>query len=207
MPVKHIIRPGDCIASVSLAHGFAPDTVWNDDANRKLREKRESGYLLVPGDVLIVPDLRRQAVDCATSRLHTFRRRGIPEKLEIRLLDCDEPRASVPYVLVIDGERQEGTTDADGCLHAWIPPTARVGELRVDGDEPVPLKLGHLVPVTEADGVRDRLRNLGFLPAEDDHDEHELTLALLHFQEHHELPASGTADDATRAKLLEIHGS
>lgn len=206
MARKHVIGPGDCIASVALANGFDPDTLWEHPDNAGLREQRESGFLLVPGDVVAVPDLRPREEACATGKRHTFRRRGVPEKLKIRLEDEGEPRARVSYVLVIDGKRTSGTTDEDGKIEVWIPPDARHGELSVEGEPPFPIALGRLPPVSEEMGVRDRLRNLGLLDQEDLHDDHEVTLSLLRFQALHRLPKSGEADDETRRKLVEQHG-
>lgn len=207
MPIRHTIRPGDCIASVSLKHGFAPDTVWNDAANSALREVRESGYHLVPGDVLVVPDREPKKFTGATGQQHIFRRRGVPEKLFIRLLDDHEPRAEVPYVLVVDGKERTGTTSGDGVVEEWIRPDAREGELFVEDDPPIQLTLGQLMPVTEPAGVRDRLINLGALAPDDADAEPEITVALMRFQDQYELPATGLADDETVAKLVEIHGA
>lgn len=206
MAKQYVIKPGDCVASVALEHGFRPETLWEDAGNAGLREQRASGYLLVPGDVLAVPDPRPKQLDCETGQRHSFRRLGVPEKLQIRLEEDGLPRANLDYVLIIDGKSSNGRTDGDGKLEAWISPNARQGELRIDGEAPVPIMLGRLAPVTEDQGVCDRLINLGHLAADDIGDAAQLRFALLDFQTRHALPSSGEADDQTRAALVEAHG-
>ena len=70
------------------------------------------------------------------------------------------------------------------------------------------LQLGHLSPITEKGGVKERLANLGF---ECGDREDSLTTpfvsALRAFQQKYQLPATGELNAATRDKLKEVHGS
>jgi hypothetical protein len=206
MPKARVVRDGDCIASLGHAEGFHPDTIWNHADNAELRGERESGYVLVPGDVIAIPDLVERKERCTTTRRHVFRRLGVPEKLRLRLLDVDEPRANVDYVLEIGDQKQTGKTDREGRIQAWIPPSARRGRLVVGRDPPIDLDLGALQPSSSDVGLRARLKNLGFIDEEDVDDDH-LRSRIALFQRRHGLEATGEADDATRRKLTEVHGS
>jgi len=124
-----------------------------------------------------------------------------------------EPRAKAPYVLEIDGRTvAQGMTDADGNLECSIPPDAQRGRLIVERGTPdeliVPLNLGHLDPIEEVGGVKQRLGNLSY-GCEDRGDglTPEFVAALRAFQAKFELKVTGEVDNVTRQKLKELHGS
>lgn len=202
-----VVEPGDCIASVALSYGFNPATLWEHPANAALRATRPSGYVLVPGDIVAIPDLAPRHVDCALDRRHVFRRRGVPEKLRIRLEDDDAPRVEVDWMLTVDGHVTRGRTDAQGQLEAWIRPDARFGTLVVDDAPPMPLLLGRLPPVNAPDGVELRLCNLGHLQDSERANPHAVRTALRQFQATQALAPSGVADGPTQQALAACHGS
>ena len=201
-----IVAEGDCISSIAAATGHFPDTIWNDDANRELREKRTDPNVLLRGDIVVVPPLRPGKVACATGQLHRFRRKGIPEKLKLRLLDEDDaPRAGLEYRLVIGEAELSGVTDGDGYIEQWVPNDAKGATLMI-GAEEFDLAVGSLDPVESPTGLAARLENLGYLDATDA-TELVVAAALRGFQAHEGLDLTGIADSATTAKLVERHGS
>ncbi|MGH1331709.1 MAG: peptidoglycan-binding domain-containing protein [Paracoccaceae bacterium] len=212
MPTRYTVKKGDCISSIGESFGFFPDTLWELPENAELREKRENAYVLMPGeDQVFVPDLRPKDISCATGKRHRFRRKGVPERLRLRLLDDQgEPRAQLPYSLTIDGDEQRDKTDEDGLLLAWIPPRALSGELVLDpdGDAPVThnIKLGHLTPIDDPKGVAARLMNLGYA-LKDAQGKEDAGAAIGAFQADEGLPVTNEIDEATRARLLERHKS
>jgi len=124
----------------------------------------------------------------------------------------DEPRANVAYKLEVEGQVFTGTTDGDGRLEHDIPPDAARGQLILEPDTPnesiFPLNLGHLDPVSELSGVKQRLANLSYGCGDcDDEETPQLAEALRAFQAKHGLSINGEADDATRNKLKEVHGA
>jgi len=244
----HVVRDGECISSIAKQTGHFWKTIWEDPNNSVLREVRKDPNVLLPGDRLFVPELRRKDEPGATEEHHRFRRKGEPSKLRLRLMRAatgedteeeaeapasqgqgdakvsstesdpgppllpDEPRANVPYVLIVDGQLFNGMTDADGILECAVPGNARKGLLIIEPGTPqetrLPVQLGQLSPISEMCGVRERLANLGFECARDgDEMTDDLEDALQTFQTMHELDISGQPDDATRAKLQEVHGS
>lgn len=124
----------------------------------------------------------------------------------------DEPRANVPYTLIIDGRSTEGTTDADGRIDVPIPPNARRGILRLnpgtDEEEEIDLNLGHLSPISQIIGVKERLANLSF-DCGDRSDEmtEGLRDAVEAFQLKHGMEPTGELTDAVRDRIEQEHGS
>lgn len=200
-----VVREGDCISSIAAAAGHVPATIWDHPENEKLRNARTDPNVLMPGDTVFVPPIRPKVVKVATGQRHRFRRVAVPEKFRLRLLDRDgAPRAGVPYRFTVDGTTVAAETDADGYLEEWIPPRAAHATIEIDGEE-IELALGALDPVDCLAGVRARLVNLGYLDSGDT--DAAVDAAVLAFQLREGLELTGTADDATRARLLERHGS
>ncbi|MCY0990593.1 peptidoglycan-binding protein [Nannocystis sp. ILAH1] len=209
MSRRHRVRPGDCVASLAEEHGLAPETLWDHPDNRELRQRRDDGQVLAPGDVLTIPAPRAKAVECVTDRQHRFKRRGVPIALRLRLLDDGEPRAHTRYRLGLGAREFAGETDANGDLHVWLPRGAAEGTLTIESDDAVEvyaLQLGELQPASELEGVRQRLENLEYLwPTESEPE--QLHRALKSFQLDHGLAPTGEADPPTRARLVAAHGS
>lgn len=198
---------GDCIESIALAHGFFPPSVWDHPENEPLRAARENPHVLVPGDRIFIPDKQEKSVDAPTGRRHRFRRKGVPAKIRVRLEMEGEPRANVPYTLVIDGDDTvTGESDEDGIIERYISPAARVAEIRIGRREVYRIELGHLLPATDPRGARERLKNLGYhVPAPSP--DADLREAVRTFQIDHDLEPTGLLDDTTRARLCDAHGS
>lgn len=216
MSKEHKVRQGECISSIAYKYGFLPGTLWNLSENAELKELRKDPNVLFPGDEVFVPEKREKSESGATDQRHTFRRKGVPEVLRIRLADASgEPRQHQAYVLVVEGRMIAGKTNAAGLLKQPIPPNAREGCLKVQVqdesgemiEEEYPLHLGNLDPVTEVSGIQSRLANLGFEcgPASGQLNT-ETREAIRLFQQSAGLPETGEPDDPTREKLKELHG-
>jgi hypothetical protein len=210
MSIQHTVVPGDCFSSIAAKYGFFPNTLWNDPGNAALKERRKDPNVLQPGDVVEIPDKRAKTVTVKTGSFRRFRRKGVPARFRMLLVEQGEPKAGVPFWLYIDGVPIDGETDADGLIEVPLPPDARQGKL-VIGEPGAALEFelhfGHLDPVDSIDGVQARLNNLGFPCGAVDGVLGEKTKAALYaFQQFigHEKP-SGEPDEATREKLIKLH--
>jgi hypothetical protein len=233
----YTVRQGDSTSSIAFRHGMFWETIWDHSANAELRASREDKNILYPGDVLFIPDGNIRAESGSTEQRHRYRLRGVPERIRLRFIEDreesaqtagssnqsqrssggrdqskDMPRANVPYVLDIDGRLTQGNTDDDGCVECPIPPDARRGRVILNPSTPqqqeYPLQIGHLNPISQFSGVKQRLSNLGFFPGQPDEQRtRELEAALRMFQERQGLQVTGEADDQTRNRLRELHGS
>lgn len=204
MRIEHVVRQGESVARLACTYGFFPETIWNHPDNAELKALRGHMNILLPGDVVVIPEREAKAVTAATGKRHVFRRRGIPAVLRLQLRHFGEPRARQPYRLTIGDRVCEGTTDGDGFLQEFVDPDATLVQLVVGPDDfTATLRIGHMDPITVPSGIRKRLRNLGF--SSEAGDDASLARAVAAFQQANGLAAAGTVDDATRAKLGEVH--
>jgi len=204
----YIVKQGDCLSSIAAKYGLFWEKIWNHPKNAQLREKRKDPYILYPGDVIFIPQKEDKEVAAATGQKHRFRRKGIPEKLELILCLEGEPRRNEDYELQIDGKLIRGKTDGQGKVSISIPPGARQGKLiLIKTGEEFNLDLGHLDPITEITGVQARLANLGFDVEVSGKWDERSKEALRQFQKSNNLNPTGEIDETTRNKLKEVHGS
>lgn len=202
---ERVVKEGECISSIAMDTGHFCDTIWDDPANAELRETRKDPNVLLPGDRVHVPELRKKDDTGQTEMRHRFVRKGWPEMLRIRVLLDGEPRGNEPYTIEIDGSTFEGMTDADGKLSCPIVPNARRANLRV-GVEPdvsrYTFTLGAMDPIEHIRGVQGRLINLGFdCGAIDGICGPKTEAALREYQKSRKLPVTGEPDETTRKQL------
>ena len=106
---------------------------------------------------------------------------------------------------MIDGLVKTGKTDGSGKIQCDIPNDATGGVLKLNGGkEEIPISIGRLDPADAPSGVLQRLKNLGYAVEADSGDEMPAE-ALKAFQAKNKLTVSGALDDATKAKLRELH--
>src|SRR5438270_3311259 len=162
MAEDYTVEQGDCISSIAFEHGFFWETLWNHSSNATLKTERKTPNILMEGDLVHIPDLAVKQECGSTEKKHRFKRKAVPAKFRIRLLDADEPRAREPYLLYIDGASYSGSTDGDGWIEWPILPNAKQGRLLLNGgDEQYTFMLGHLDPIDQITGLQSRLSSLG----------------------------------------------
>jgi hypothetical protein len=103
------------------------------------------------------------------------------------------------YTLVVGGQTYHGQTDSNGMVSQVVPGGATSGTLTLDMWTVDLTIQQQLDPADTEAGYSARLDNLGYY-AED------ASMALMRFQSANDLNPTGQMDDATKAKLEEIHG-
>ncbi len=201
------IGNGDSIISVAKDNGFFWEDLWNHGSNAELKAKRKDPNVLYRGDVVHVPELEKKVLDKACDQRHEFKRKGDPVKYRVRLLRYGKPRKNEEYTLDLGGELINGTTDADGKLEHWLPGNCKGGRLMLQGGKEIyPVSIHRLDPVDEISGQQQRLKNLGYpIPMVSGKTDKATKAALMSFQKVWKLKETGEGDDATKAKLLELH--
>jgi N-acetylmuramoyl-L-alanine amidase len=93
VPEDYEVRPGDCIASLAYVRGLFWETVWEHPRNAGLKAERLDPNILKPGDIVHLPDRETKTVEKPTDQLHHFRRKGVPAKLRLRIMQDELPEA------------------------------------------------------------------------------------------------------------------
>jgi hypothetical protein len=206
---EYEVDQGECVASIAFEHGHFWETIWNDPANLDLKNARGNPYVLLPGDRLHIPPLQAKVESGSTEQRHRFKRKGVPEKLHIRILDENgKPLSGVNYSIEVDGHLTASATDAEGNIVHYIPPNARYGTILLPKlNREIPLSLGWLDPAMELSGVQARLNNLGYDAGEEDGRwDDSVREAIWQFQQVNNLPVTGELDEMTRSKLTQLYG-
>lgn len=205
MPIT-TIAPGDTVSRIAGATGFAPDTIWSHPDNAELRATRDHMDVLGVGDQLTVPDLTLKSVSVAACKRYRFRRKGVPMRLIVQILNVwGDPRKNEPYRLIVDGSPLSGTTDNNGVIREYLPTSASEAKLRLK-DLEFDLAIGVLEPKSELLGAQQRLSNLGFPCMADNGEMGQSTLlALIRFQRLAKIEETGRLDNATRDALNNYH--
>lgn len=211
MSSRHTVAPGEHLSGIAQRYGFRDyRTIWDHPDNAPLRELRTEPHVLLPGDVVVVPDKTLRDESRPTDQAHRFRVPSLPLKLRLALTDYHNlPIVGAACELTVQGKTLPLTSDGDGIIEAPVPKDATEGLLKVpELDLEIPIRIGHLDPVDDDSGWQGRLVNLGYYAgAVGDDDAEMLRYAIEEFQCDHQLKVTGELDGATRAKLLEAHGA
>ena len=164
--------------------------------------------MLLPGDVVVIPEKKIKEESAATEKLHKFKRKGVPAMLKIRLLRNGQPRANFGWSANLGGKWQEGKTDGDGMVQIKLEPRCEGGLLKLEDGMEYQLLLRELDPVETVSGVQGRLNNLGYEAGPVDGKVSETSAeAIKQFQsDYPPLKVDGMVSDEFCAKLKEIYG-
>jgi len=209
---QYTVRQGDCIMSIAEGLGFYWETIWDHPQNSGLKQLRKDPNILFPGDQVFVPPKTERIANKPVDQRATFVKKSVLVQVKLRLLDLKrQPRANLQYVAAVDGVTSTGQSDGDGYITLNVRPNSRQLKLKVSEGaktDEYTLPLGSIDPIEELSGVQQRLTNLGYPCGSEVGIPGEVTkTALRAFQKEMDLPDTGELDDATRAKLKEIHGT
>lgn len=226
----HVIQPGECVDSIAFRYGVLADAIWDHEKNAELRKTRERRDVLLPGDEVFIPPVRRKTEAVSTSRSTTFIAKRALRDIRLKLVKDpktapspppmlkpneydaplpaapkSEPWAEVQVEIVCQGFRWSGQTDGEGKLRAQVPMGLSRAEMIVAGgtedERHFDLRFGALDPVNTPSGIAQRLSNLGYRAQAQQQSTPELVNALRSFQHARGLPITGEADEKTRAEL------
>lgn len=214
MAADYTVKQGDHIAKIAAKYGFADYlTIWDHPDNAELKQLRKNPNILLPGDILHIPDKQQKQVSCKTSQLYSFKVSSKKIKIRIILKNLNNKLITdTPCELQIDGKTYNLTSDSNGLIEQEISSIAEEGTLTVKESDStselkIPVKMGHLDPVEEATGQQSRLNNLGYYAGEIGKiDELELKSAIEEFQCDNGLTVNGVCEQKTQAKLIELYG-
>ncbi len=217
MAETHRVEQGESLYTIAKKHGF-PNwrVIYDDPANAELKKKRPNPQVLQPTDVVQIPDAAKEPhlkVPLDKRTVITRTKKGF-QSLRVVLLGHDRaPRTNTDYTLKFQGGELKGKSDGAGLVREEISVGAGDVTLQAEDDRWA-LQVGFLNPLASdttdqgIEGAKARLKNLGYYVASvDGEPKKDFTAALQQFQADRGLPQSGRLDDATRQKLLTVHGS
>lgn len=209
MGFDYTVAQGDHLSKIAADNGFSSyATIWNHPRNLTLKNTRKNPNLLLPGDVVFIPDKDEdKVVTVPAGALHRFILHSSPLRLRLRLNGLDgNPLVATACTLALDGKLHALTSDASGFVETDIPASAEIGSLTV-GDLEWSLQVGFLDPVEQRSGLEGRLVNLGLYAGQvGDGDDEQLRFAIELFQAQAGMPVTGEADPDTLARLQVLHG-
>ena len=220
--VTHTVKQGDHLAKIAAQYGFSDyRTIWDDAANADLKKKRKNPNVLLPGDIITIPDRKDKVESRATDHQHLFKVTFPMLGLRVAFKNVDDkPIAHAECDLTLDNGSARLNTDSEGRIEQEIQRTTENG-LLIFADAvtafpaPISVKIGHLDPVEERSGQIGRLNNLGYSAGDldesgesrkDDPADQLFRSAVEEFQCDHGLKVDGVCGATTQAKLKDIHG-
>lgn len=216
MAEQHTVVQGEHVTSIAAFYGFRDyRTIWDHPENARLRSLRHNPNVLLPGDIVFIPDLEPIEAPRSTDQKHQFVLSRPPLKLRIQLENqYGQPVVGAPCVLVLDSDSKSLTSDGTGKVECTIPPSIEDSSLIIEDSEhthyantPIPVKIGHLDPETELRGQQARLKNLGYFPGEVNGEPSEdFQSAVEEFQCENALTVDGICGPKTQAKLKQVCG-
>jgi hypothetical protein len=216
MSKYHTVAQGEHVPGVAWSYGFSDyQTLWGHPNNAALKEKRQNPNVLFPGDRLFIPDLEHREEMRPTDALHEFVLSRPVLKLRLKIEDqYEQPIAGASCLLVVDSDSRQLTSDGQGKLELEIPPSARQSYLIVQDDKQtpfagiqIPIRIGHLDPVTEVSGQQARLLNMGYYFGDlDGKSSEDFQSAVEEFQCDQGQKVDGICGPQTQATLKKVHG-
>jgi hypothetical protein len=215
MSIEHEVEQGEHLPKIAEMYGYHDyKVIWDHADNKKLKDLRKNPNVLLPGDIVKIPDRKPEIVKCQTDKKYRFQLAGEVLHLRLALLDYNnEPLPDTECELRIDGNSIPLKSDGDGRIEA--PISADVKEATLVFKDPqapfereIKIQIGALDPVEEVSGQKARLSNLGYITSPlDEVDDTLFAHAVEEFQCDHGIKVTGECDSGTQGKLKEIHGS
>lgn len=207
---KHLVQQGECLYTIACRYGFGTwQDVWNAPGNDALRKARKNPNVLLPGDIVEIPDDRAKRVALPTGQQHKIEITLPQARLKVRLVDMQgKAFAQEHYVLEVGGGRYEGETGQDGSVEQDLTADAASAALTLTRINRVfRLEVGHLDPASELSGAQARLFALAIARTPGSgQDDADFRAALRAFQESVDMAPTGNLDQATIDKLETAFG-
>lgn len=205
--VPYVVRQGDYLTKLAARFGFVAKEVWDDPKNARIKELRKDGEVLYPGDLLYLPVRKKTSMPFKAGETNTYVAVVPKAKVVMRYFDEEGPWANESFVVEDMNPPMTGTTDGQGNLTISVPVTMQSVTLYFEKHNYRDvLLIGHLDPIEETSGLRQRLSALGFYRGDFlDPNEGPTTAAICQFQEKHGLSVTGKADQETLSAIAKAY--
>lgn len=214
MPRSHVVQAGENLSAIALASGFADGArILGHPDNSALSGRPHPG-LLDEGESLTIPDPSPKSLSLATGNVHAIVAQRPTAKLKVafKTFRGGATVATTAQVAPTGGAAQ-AVTLSSGAFEIPVDPRCPSALVTVpplsEGQPELRWRLapGYLRRSETDAGALARLRNLGYYRAVSGAAEaREVRSAVEEFQCDQNLKLTGALDDATKAKIAEVHG-
>jgi hypothetical protein len=166
----YVIKDGDFLLQLAFQMGFDADTVWNDPSNADLQGLRSDPNILLPGDVLQVPDPPDPNTQAPPATLtpgstNNFVAADPPTVSLTHTFTGDDTTsyASMAYTVQELPQLTGLQTDENGTVTFQAPVTLQTTTIVfTESGDTWTLALGGMDPINTISGMFKRLQNLGY---------------------------------------------
>lgn len=209
--LPYIIKQGDFLEKIAFKHGFTVDDVWNHPKNIEIRNLRQDHNVLAPGDIVFIPQKSAEHVAITNGAKNRYIAKVPKTNVAIEFFSSSGPLANEPYTIHGVGSPITGATDSEGNMNACVPVTTDSFDVTFENiRHTVTILIGHIDPISEISGVRQRLIGLGLLSLNNvfdiDEEARMTSKAIERFQFEHGLLPTGSINDDTRRIIEEEFG-
>lgn len=204
----HIVKAGECVATIAAKYGMPWKAIWDAPENATLRRTRPDPNVLAAGDKVVVPKPKPRQESVQSGKTNTFKVKREKVRLYLQLKAGPDPLGGEEWKLSCGDKNAEGTTGSDGIIEAEIPADESEATLTLPKrKQKYTLALGELDPIETVRGAQARLHNLGIYNGDRSGNLDDATrMALEQVQTMEKLPVTGKYDAATQKALAKIYG-
>ncbi len=204
----HIVKPGECVATIAAKYGVPWKTVWDAPENATLRRTRTDPNVLATGDKVVVPKPKPRQETAQAGQNNKFVVKREKVRLYLQLKAGPDPLGGEEWELVCGDRHAKGTTKSDGIVEAEIPADQTEATLTLPKrKQKYTLALGELDPIDTIRGAQARLHNLGLYNGDRSGNLDDATKGVIEqLQTIEKLPVTGKYDSATQRALAKNYG-
>jgi len=168
----HTVKQGESLVSIASKYGFGQNwqALYESADNDDFRSLRTNPNCIFPGDKINIPEDTGLTVTYAAEGTYKFKMSRPRAFFAIKLTDgADIVYSNINYELHIEDQIITGTTNSNGVLEEEVPVDIEVAKLIFWPYDDLPeravrrrVNIGHLDPIEEITGQRQRLANQGF---------------------------------------------
>ena len=169
MAIEYICKDQDCVASIAAAHGFpSSESVWDAPDNSELRNTRKNPAILSAGDTVRLPEATPRSFTVARGKVLRVVAKSPPVRLRVKLSAAwVAPDKTVDAKIRFDEGEAVACTIENGVLDVRMPAATMTADLQLatpgrGGRTRLRFRVGGLPPITTDEGVRIRLKALGY---------------------------------------------
>lgn len=215
MPVEHVVEQGETLTRIAKQYGLTCKKLSDHPDNAALCELRTDTNILLPGDVVNIPDKTTKMLELTPDTVNVFVLVEKPERFIFKMQDAEGQPVDVHKATLVIAGNPIDATISDDQLSCILPLNADNNAMlniwlsdQEAPDESIPVSLGYLDPVETLSGVQARCNALGYeCGVVDGLMGANTRRGVRGFQTANALAVDGDPGPNTQSKLKDVFGS